>query len=298
VNAVANSKRDARRASWLALGASGLFTTMAMLARLLGRTVPGQEIALVRFATGIVIVLGVLVVLRIELRPRRWGWLLSRGVFGGTAALLYFVCIAKIGVGMATLLNYTAPVWSMVFAWLFLRERPGRHAAVALCMTVTGVALVTGVGSHLWRLGVWQTVAVLSAVLSGMAITSIRATRMETTDGTPSESSWTVFASFTTLGFLTTLPTAVPPFGTWVAPSAAIWVLLVACGCLSVAAQLLMTKSLRHLTAVGLGITQQMTVVLTMVGGIAFFGESVSMRAAVGSVITVAGVVWSVRAGR
>jgi drug/metabolite transporter (DMT)-like permease len=268
---------------------------MAMLARLLGRTVPGPEIALVRFATGIVAVLGALLILRVELRPRRWRWLLSRGVFGGTAALLYFVCIAKIGVGMATLLNYTAPVWSMVFAWLFLHERPGKQAVVALGMTLLGVALVTGVGSQLWRLGVWQTVAVFSALLSGMAITSIRATRMETSDGTPSESSWTVFASFTTLGFLTTLPTAVPPFGVWVRPTAASWVLLLACGCLSVAAQLLMTKSLRHLTAVGLGITQQMTVVLAVIGGIVFFGEAVTLRAAVGSVITVAGVVWSVR---
>jgi drug/metabolite transporter (DMT)-like permease len=32
-----------------------------------------------------------------------------------------------------------------------------------------------------------------------------------------------------------------------------------------------------------------------MGGGIAFFGESISVRAAVGSIITLAGVVWSVR---
>ena len=59
------------------------------------------------------VVLGFLAIFRANLRPRRWGWVISRGVFGGIAVLLYFTCIEKIGVGIATLLNYTAPVWSM-----------------------------------------------------------------------------------------------------------------------------------------------------------------------------------------
>jgi len=271
---------------------------MAMVARLVSRNIPGPEVALVRFAAGIVAVLVAFAFLRVELRPQRWAWLISRGVFGGTAALLYFACIAKIGVGMATLLNYTAPVWSMAFAWFFLRERPGRHAFVALAMTLTGVALIASARAHVGHLGTWESVAVLSAILSGMAITSIRATRMESTDGTPSENSWTVFASFTTLGFFTTLPTVFSPLGRWSAPSGREWSLLLVCGGLSVAAQLLMTKALGKLTAVGLGIVQQTTVVLTMVGGIAFFGESITLRAGAGSIITLAGVVWSVRSKR
>ncbi|HEX7506209.1 MAG TPA: EamA family transporter, partial [Polyangia bacterium] len=117
----------------------------------------------------------------------------------------------------------------------------------------------------------------------------------EGTDGTPSENSWTVFASFTTLGFFTTLPTVFSPLGRWVSPTAREWLLLLMCGGLSVVAQLLMTKALGKLTAVGLGIIQQTTVVLALIGGIAFFGESISARAAAGSIITLAGVVWSVR---
>jgi len=47
-----------------------------------------------------------------------------------------------------------------------------------------------------------------------------------------------------------------------------------------------------------MGIVQQTTVVLTMVGGLVFFGESITTQAGVGSLITVAGVVWSVLADR
>ena len=293
-----NQSRAKRKAVLAALASSGLFAAMAMVARLLSHTLPGHQVALVRFALGVVVVLGFLAVFRADLRPRRWGWVISRGVFGGIAVLLYFTCIEKIGVGIATLLNYTAPVWSMTFAWLLLRERPRRHAFVALALTLVGVALVTSGRAGEWRLGKWELVGACSAVVSGMAITSIRATRRQSTDGAPSESSWTVFASFTVLGLLTTLPTSLPPLGAWAAPTARECLLLVICGCLGVAAQLLMTSAFGRLTAVGMGILQQSTVVLTMVGGLLFFGEPIGPRSAVGSMVTVAGVVWSVLVDR
>jgi drug/metabolite transporter (DMT)-like permease len=289
---------DASKAALTALASSTLFAAMAMTARLLSRTIPGHQVAVVRFVTGVLVTLLACALWRLKLRPRRWGWLISRGIFGGAAVLLYFHCIEKLGVGMATLLNYTAPVWSLMFAWLFLRERPRKHAGVALALTLAGVALVTSAHAHAWHLGVWELAGVLSAVFSGMAITSIRATRMQDPGGHPRESSWTVFASFTLFGSLTTLPTVISPIGSWVAPTLRDWLLLGGCSLLSVVAQLLMTSALGRLTAVGLGIIQQVTVVLTLAGGWLFFQEEISPRGAMGSLLTMAGVLWSVLAER
>ena len=140
-------------ASLTALSSAGLFAVMAMVARLLSATIPGPQVALVRFAIGIVATALAYALFHVELRPRRWGWLVSRGVFGGTAVLLYFASIEKIGVGMATLLNYTAPAWSLAFAWLFLRERPKRRAFLALALTLVGVALVATARSQHWHFG-------------------------------------------------------------------------------------------------------------------------------------------------
>ena len=281
-----------------ALASAALFALMAMVARQLSHTIPGPQIAFVRFIVGVLATLLAWPMLRLDLRPRRWGWLISRGIFGGAAVLLYFHCIEKVGVGMATLLNYTAPVWSLMFAWLFLRERPRRYAGVALALTVAGVVLVTSGRNHTWRLGPWEMAGVLSAVFSGMAITSIRATRRQSPDGKPSEGNWVVFASFTLFGSLTTLPTVISPLGHWVAPTAHEWLLLAGCGLISVIAQLLMTSSLGRLTAVGLGIIQQVTVVLTLLGGWIVFGEAITLLSAVGSVLTIGGVLWSVLAER
>ena len=59
----------------------------------------------------------------------------------------------------------------------------------------------------------WDLVAVLSAVFAGMAVTAIRAARRSGDDGTPAESYWSVFASFTLVGVVATLPPVLPPFG-------------------------------------------------------------------------------------
>ena len=52
--------------------------------------------------------------------------LLYRGVFGGVAVLLYFLAIEHMPVGMATLLNYSSPIWSVT-----LRRADARRAGAA-----------------------------------------------------------------------------------------------------------------------------------------------------------------------
>ena len=289
-----HSARSLRQATLLALASAVLFAVMAGLARVASSRIPGSQIAFVRFATGSLATLVAVLVAGVVLPPPHWGWLLARGVFGGLAVLLYFTGIEKIGVGVATLINFTSPVWSLIFAWILLHERPKPRVVVALLATLTGVTLVaTGHGQDVTLRG-WELVAVASAVVSGMAITSVRATRRPDQDGS-SDGSWMVFASFTVVGFLVTLPTVAPPFGHWVAPSAWQWVVLVLCGLTSVAAQLLMTSALRDMTAAGIGVVQQTTVVLSLGIGLLFFHETLTARAALGCVITIGGVLWMMR---
>jgi DME family drug/metabolite transporter len=162
----------------------------------------------------------------------------------------------------------------------------------ALGLTLAGVVLVVagdlrGVRTSLWHLG-----GVFSAFASGVAITSIRAVRRSGADG-PSESSWTVFASFTGLGLLATLPAVFGPFGRWVTPAPFDWVLILVVGVLSVIAQLIMTEALEHLTGTTMGIIHQLTVVVAMALGILFLGERLTTWSAAGSALTIAGVVWT-----
>ncbi len=294
---MASSDSEQRHATLSLIFSAVLFAAMALVARVTTLHIPGPQVALVRFVVGILAVLTVVALGRTRIRPRRWGWLFTRGFFGGLAVFAYFSCIEHAGVGVATLLNYTSPVWSVLFAWWLLGERPRRGAVIGLSLTVVGVAMVLGAKVASISAGFWEGVGIFSAIASAMAVTSIRAVRRRSPDGEVGENSWTVFASFTGLGALATLPSVVPPIGHWVSPSPAQWVLLLGVAVLSIVAQLLMTRALQHVTASGMGIIHQLVVVIAMIFGVLFFGEHVTPLSLAGSVITVGGVAATVLTG-
>jgi len=200
-------------------------------------------------------------------------------------------------VGEATLLNYTQPVFTMLAAWLLLRERPPRRALVALPVTLFGVSLIVGIRLSDLHASFGQLLALTSAVLSGVAVTSIRAARREVAGGPPAETAWSVFASFTTLGLLVTLPMVLPPFGRWVAPSGGEWALLLGVGLSSVAAQVLMSEALRHLRVGTAGVITQLTAVGAIGAGALLLGDTLSPGFLTGAALTLGGVAFAIFGG-
>jgi drug/metabolite transporter (DMT)-like permease len=284
----------ARAAALRLLLSSALFALMAAGAKLCTRRLPGPEVALVRFVFGTVTVVAVAALGHARIRPRRWRWLALRGLGGGTAVVTYFAAIGRTPVGVATLLNQTQPVFTMLFSWLLLAERPRRGALGALSLTLGGVVVIVGVREltlHAWR---GEALGILSAILSGVAVTAIRASRRTTAGGTPPETAWSVFFSFTLLGSLVSTPWVFPPLGHWVTPTGAEWALLLGVGAVSVGAQVIMTEAIGHLTGVQSGIISQLTVPMTVALGLGFLGESLTASFAAGAALIVGGVVLTI----
>jgi drug/metabolite transporter (DMT)-like permease len=276
------NRRPAAVATALMTAAALLFSVMALLAKATSARLPGTEVAFVRFGCGLGAV--ALAATRLRLRPQNWRGLLLRGLFGGAAVLCYFLAIEHLDVGLATLLNYTAPVFAALWAWLFLGEQIGPGTLLALVVTTTGVALVivgrAPAGGAVF--GVWTLVGVVSSVLSGAAVATIREVRK--TDG-----AWEIFGAFCVAGALFT---SVPALRQWVAPTSREWALLAAMGVTAVAAQLLMTQALRDLPAAAAGVLFQLTPVATLVLGRVLYGERARAVAIVGAAVTLAGVSW------
>jgi drug/metabolite transporter (DMT)-like permease len=239
-----------------------------------------------------------------RIRPTRGGWLAARGLVGGISVVTDFLAIQMVPVGVATLLNQTQPVYTMLFSWALLGEKPRRAALVALAVALVGVCVIvmtksgdsgaatgTPFAANAWK---GTLLGVFSAVTSGVAVTSIRAARRDRADGVPSETAWSVFFSFSLVGALVSLPTVFGPFGHFVRPSGSDAVLLLGVGAVSTAAQVIMSASLRHLTGVQSGIIAQLIVPMTVVLGITLLGETVSAGFLVGATLTVAGVVLAI----
>jgi len=263
------------------LAAAILFGFMAYLAKQTNASLDGAETALVRFVVGAgVFATGVALRGR-PLRVVRRDLLVLRGLLGGIAVLLFFISIAHLPVGTATLLNYTAPIFTTTFSAIFLAEKVPAGSLAALAMASTGVALVVyGQGRALGGGYVWLALGLVSAVTSGAAVTAIRAARR-------SDGAWEVFGIFCLAGALCTGPFALHA---WKWPTSTVWLLLVAVGLLAAAGQLLMTHALIAVEASTAGIISQITVVTAMALGHFLDGEPFREVSLVGAALTVAGV--------
>jgi drug/metabolite transporter (DMT)-like permease len=259
-----------------------VFAVMAVIAKAAAARLPGPQVAFVRFLFGLAAC--ALVSLRRPLRPRNTMGLVWRGVFGGSAVLCYFLTIEHLPVGIATLLNYTAPVFTAVWAALFLGESLDAISVAALALATSGVALVSLGTSNSMQAGVggWLAVGALSALLSGAAVAVIRQVRK--TDGT-----WEIFASFCAAGALIT---GVPAVRGWIAPSPREWWLLAGVGGASVVAQMGLTWAMRYVRAGPAGIIQQLTPVGALLLGWLVYGDRVPPLSMLGAVLALGGVSW------
>jgi drug/metabolite transporter (DMT)-like permease len=262
------------------ISAALVFAAMALATKVAAARLPGPQIAFVRFLIGLAAC--AVARTRVRMQARNKVGLLLRGAFGGAAVLCFFLGIAHLPVGIATLLNYTAPVFTAVYAALFLGEAITPTTLGALGLTTVGVVMVmlgtAPAGSLV--LGRWQLVGVLSAMLSGAAVATIREVRK--TDG-----SWEIFAAFCAAGAAICV---VPAVRDWVAPTPREWLVLTAVGLTSVVGQLLMTYALRYVRAAVGGIIAQLTPVTSLALGWAILGDRIGGVALAGAVLTLVGV--------
>lgn len=261
-----------------------LFGAMAFAAKLASARLSGSQVAMIRFATGLIPALLIPRYRRSALTFQRLDLLFYRGFFGGSAVLCYFIAIEKINVGVATLLNYTSPLFSGLFSMLFLHERISPRVLIPMPIALAGVFLVVRAHARpgdVLGFGVWELVGFCSALLSGAAVTAMRAARQ-------GENSWAVYTSFCLLGTLLTMPMAI---ATWQTPNADEWISLAATSLFAIGAQLLLTFSLRWVDAMTVGVISQLAVLVAIVLGALLLGETITATAAIGAALTIGGVV-------
>jgi drug/metabolite transporter (DMT)-like permease len=270
-----------RKARTLLFASGVLFGLSAVLAKLAVRGgMAGGQITLVRFAFGIAFVVALFAARPGTFHPVRHGLLVSRGLFGGVAARLYFLSIARIPAGEATLLNNTFPIFAVVLSFFLLNERPTLHLAIALVVASAGVFLVLGGGHVSLGLGAGELLGITSAVFGGAAVTSIRALRA--TDNAP-----TIFFAFAVGGFLVSIPSGFAP---WPATPLA-WVAAFGVGVAAFLAQLCMTEAYGALAIAEAALWQQLTPIASYLWALTL-GEGIGWSTFLGVLLGVAGVVY------
>lgn len=148
------------------------FSLMALCVKQVTQTLPPFEIVFFRSFFGMLLVFPFIFCSRASLWGTEHTKLILRGISGCLALLLHFYTIAKLELGMAIMLNYTAPIFAVIFAVVFIHEKPGFSLYFLMALSFVGVILLNGKSGMSWQPEVW--LALLSSVFAAIAYVSIR----------------------------------------------------------------------------------------------------------------------------
>jgi len=99
--------------------------------------------------------------------------LLLRGLFGGVAMLLYFYGIYKVKLGEVSILFQLTPVFVVIFALWFLKEKLPRFVYGLIVLSIVGVIMIIKPGFSSFE-GFAPLIVLLAALLSALAYICIR----------------------------------------------------------------------------------------------------------------------------
>ena len=265
-----------RTGAMLMLASTVAFCLMSALVRYAVDIDP-YKTTLFRFVIGLGILGTAALFGKIRLKFTHGPLLFLRGLFGGAAILIFFWSIPKLGVGKATVLIYSFPIFGSLFSAIFLKERIRIAHAAAMLAAFVGIGLLAsdnGQAASAWGLpGRHELVTIFGAMLGGIALVLVK--KLHDTD-----SSYAIFFAQCVIGlWIVVVPANIVPCSIGWAGG----LLLVAIGITSAVGQLLSTEGYRHLPVMTGSLLGMLVPVLNYIVGVTLFGEPISVRSILGS---------------
>lgn len=260
------------------LGSTLAFALMQICVKYLPH-IPAHELILFRSIVSIVLSVAMLQKLGIPLLGNNKKVLLMRGIFGTTALLLFFYTLQNIPLASAVTLQYLSPIFTALFAAIFLKEKMQIKQWLYFGVSFAGVALIKGFDE---RISVtFMLIGICSAMFSGMAYTCIRQLK------------YTEHPVVVVLYFpLVAIPImSVLSYLNWVTPQGTDWLYLLLMGLFTQIAQILMTKGIQSSVANKMISLKYVGTIYALAIGYLLFGESYGIMSLLGIAMVIAGVV-------
>jgi drug/metabolite transporter (DMT)-like permease len=263
-------------ALWM-ISSAIFFSLMSVLVRIAAETqgVSSWKTAELRFFISMALVVALSFWLRDPLRFVNRPWLISRGLFGGAAASIFFYSITQIGIAKATIFTYTYPIWAGLLAPFLLKDRIKIGVWAAVSIAFGGLYLIIVPSEGLGAISWMDLLALSGGLLSGWAILSIK--KLHETD-----TSRAILFSQCFFGLIIVEAPALPQGYSF---TPIVWITLLAIGLLATIAQLQMTHAYKFIGATEGSLLCMLTPVINVLLGMMFFQEAVTLRALVGCVI-------------
>jgi drug/metabolite transporter (DMT)-like permease len=250
--------------------ASFLFALMGAFAKLASEHMSSLEVVFFRNVFGVLIIAYALYKKPMAQKGGKPWLLFFRGMMGFTALLAFFYNIAHIPLGDAMTWSKTSPIFTAIFAWMFLQEKLPFKAWGAVGLGFVGIVLITqpsGIGFSKYDL-----LGLFSGVGAALAYTSIRELKNY-------YDTRAIVMSFMGVGTLMPLllfgmseffymPELDFMLGEFVMPEGVVWFYLIAMGLIATASQMLMTKAYSHTKAGIIGAVSYTNILFAILVGL------------------------------
>lgn len=268
-------------------GSGAIFALMGVAIKTASTGLPNEMVVFLRNLFGWLFLMPW--VLRFGIRnlaTRRPLVLVSRALTGLTAMYCFFYAIAHLNLAEAVLLNFSAPLFVPLIAWIWLREPFPPIVGLAVLMGFAGIALILKPDTGLLRTD--ALVGVAAGLFAAISFVTIR--RMADTEPTTR-----IVFYFTTI---TTLVSALPLAWAWHTPTWREVALMATAGLLATSGQLLLTRGYGIAPSARVGPFSYSSVVFAALLGWLIWGEALDRLAMLGAaLVAVAGIV-AIRRGR
>ena len=262
--------------------AAVLFAFMAFFVKIAAAGgVSPAEILFIRSLISILLIGSALIfVYKRRIRVHNLNMLVVRGVFGGLAVLLYFISISRIPLSSAVLLANSYPLFAILFSAILIREKPNFDSVLAMFLALCGMFLV--LDPRFGKIDIGYFLAIASAVIGGVAVTSIRELRK-------TDSSWMIALSQMVGAMLFSamlLPVSfrLPTWGGWG--------LLLLIGILGTVAQLAFTRPFRFIPTAEGSMVAPLYAVIAVILSVVFLDEVLTPRFVAGAALVFGSLIY------
>ncbi|MBN2018963.1 MAG: DMT family transporter [Sedimentisphaerales bacterium] len=273
-------KNEKLKGAAFMVSACAMFGVMASLVKLVSH-IDAFMIGLWRFVIGMALVAAAAFSGIIQLRFNNRRLLLVRGLLGGAGIVMTYFAIIKLGMSKGMVLVSTYPIFACIFSVILLKEKPSVVSSIAIAAAFAGIFLVAGgnngAAGIFENFGFYEILAVCVGLIGGIVIVAIR--KLHQTDN-----SYSIYFSQCAVGFLIAIVPASRGFSRVGLTDGLILVLI---GITATIGQLMMTQSYKYLP-VRIGATLAMLEpVFCYIGGVALFGEFVSAKSVIGTLLII-----------
>lgn len=257
------------------LFASLMFAVMGAFAKLASTHMSSLEVVFFRNVFGVIIISYTIFKNPMTHKGGKPFLLFFRGFMGFVALLAFFYNIANIPLGEAMTYSKTSPIFTAIFAWLFLSEKLSLKGWGAIFIGFVGILFITqplGLG-----FSKYDILGIASGIGAALAYTSVRELKQYYDTraivlsfmlvGTIAPALLLILSSFIYIPSLDFI------MGEFVMPSEIVWLYVVFMGIFATLAQVYMTKAYGETKAGIVGAVSYSNIVFSIIVGL-FLGDA------------------------